>query len=54
MPESHLHIIAFNVPGATVLDLFAGTGSSGIEALSRGATRVAFVEKSNQALARVA
>lgn len=45
----------FNILGAwvedkEVWDLFAGTGASGIEALSRGARRVLFVEKSNQAL----
>lgn len=34
---------------ATVLDLFAGTGSLGIEALSRGAHHVVFVEKNRQA-----
>ena len=33
------------VDGAKVLDLFAGTGNLGIEALSRGATHVTFVEK---------
>ncbi len=32
------------VPGARVLDLFAGTGALGLEALSRGATHVTFVE----------
>ncbi|MGL4278891.1 MAG: 16S rRNA (guanine(966)-N(2))-methyltransferase RsmD [Albidovulum sp.] len=32
------------VAGARVLDLFAGTGALGLEALSRGATRVAFVD----------
>lgn len=32
------------VPGARVLDLFAGTGALGLEALSRGAARVCFVE----------
>jgi 16S rRNA (guanine966-N2)-methyltransferase len=35
--------------GATVLDLFAGSGSLGIEALSRGAGRVVFVESSAEA-----
>jgi len=34
------------VPGARVLDLFAGTGSVGIEALSRGAEHCTFVEES--------
>jgi 16S rRNA (guanine(966)-N(2))-methyltransferase RsmD len=37
--------------GAYVWDLFAGTGASGIEALSRGAARVLFVEKNGKALA---
>jgi 16S rRNA (guanine966-N2)-methyltransferase len=34
-----------SVAGATVLDLFAGTGALGIEALSRGAERAVFVER---------
>jgi 16S rRNA (guanine966-N2)-methyltransferase len=46
---------AFNligpVDGATVLDLFAGSGALGLEALSRGATRAVFVE-SNRAAGR--
>lgn len=33
-----------NVEGASVLDLFAGTGALGIEALSRGAERATFIE----------
>jgi len=36
--------------GSTWLDLFAGTGAFGIEALSRGAARVVFVEKSAAAV----
>src|SRR5512146_1205222 len=35
--------------GITVLDLFAGSGSLGFEALSRGASRVTFVEQSEEA-----
>ena len=38
------------IAGARVLDLFAGTGAVGIEALSRGAVRVVFVEKDQAAL----
>jgi 16S rRNA (guanine966-N2)-methyltransferase len=40
-----------DVQGAVVLDLFAGAGGLGIEALSRGAARVVFVERSRPALA---
>ena len=35
---------AMRLEGARVLDLFAGTGALGLEALSRGAARVAFVD----------
>lgn len=38
------------VPGARVLDLFAGSGALGLEALSRGAERVRFVERAGPAL----
>jgi 16S rRNA (guanine966-N2)-methyltransferase len=38
------------VPGARVLDLFAGTGSFGIEALSRGAAAATFVEQEAEAV----
>ena len=38
------------VPGARVLDLFAGTGSFGIEALSRGAASAVFVEQDKEAV----
>ena len=38
------------VDGARVLDLFAGSGALGIEALSRGATRATFVERDRSAL----
>ena len=39
--------------GANVLDLFAGTGALGIEALSRGAGAVLFVEEGRQAVAAI-
>lgn len=38
-------------PDGAVLDLFAGTGALGLEALSRGARRVVFVERDRHALA---
>jgi 16S rRNA (guanine966-N2)-methyltransferase len=43
--------LAERIPGARVLDLFAGTGSFGIEALSRGAVSATFVEKEPEAVA---
>jgi 16S rRNA (guanine(966)-N(2))-methyltransferase RsmD len=42
--EALFSILAGSVRGARVLDLFAGTGGVGIEALSRGAARCTFVE----------
>lgn len=42
--------ILFNVTGQTVLDLFAGSGSVGIEALSRGAVHATFIENDSAAL----
>jgi 16S rRNA (guanine966-N2)-methyltransferase len=42
--EALFSILQGDVPGARVLDLFAGTGSVGIEALSRGADWADFVE----------
>jgi 16S rRNA (guanine966-N2)-methyltransferase len=41
------------VAGARVLDLFAGTGALGIEALSRGASEAVFVDESPRALATI-
>jgi 16S rRNA (guanine966-N2)-methyltransferase len=38
------------VPGARVLDLYAGTGSFGIEALSRGAASATFIEQDKEAV----
>ena len=39
-----LDLLATDVPNARVLDLFAGTGALGLEAISRGAHRADFVE----------
>jgi 16S rRNA (guanine966-N2)-methyltransferase len=41
------------LPGASVLDLYAGTGALGIEALSRGAARAVFVETHAAALSTI-
>ena len=43
--EALFNILAFRIVGASFLDLYAGSGSVGIEAISRGAKNVAFVEK---------
>src|SRR3954454_18322395 len=42
--EAWMSILADTVPGARVLDLFAGSGALGLEALSRGAESATFVE----------
>jgi 16S rRNA (guanine966-N2)-methyltransferase len=44
--EAWMSIIHMELPGARVLDLFAGTGALGLEALSRGAASADFVEES--------
>lgn len=51
--ESVFNIIQTRVRGARVLDLFAGTGQLGIEALSRGAAWCDFVECNRAAFATV-
>lgn len=48
--DRSLELIAEDLPGARALDLFAGTGALGLEALSRGARSVDFVENSPAAL----
>lgn len=48
-----LFSILASVEGAHVLDLFAGSGALGIEALSRGAESVTFVDSSSAAVAAV-
>lgn len=48
--EALFNILADQVPGAIVWDLFAGSGASGIEALSHGASRVLFCEKNGRAV----
>lgn len=51
--EAVFSIVQFDVPGRRVLDLFAGTGQLGIEALSRGARECVFVDNAPQSLALV-
>ncbi len=46
--EAIFNIIGREVEGKTVLDLFAGSGSLGIEALSRGASQAHFVDHSRR------
>lgn len=48
--EALFNILGSGVRGGTMLDLFAGTGSVGIEALSRGAERVLFIDNNRQAI----
>ncbi len=46
--QALFNIIGPDIEGSILLDLFAGTGSVGIEALSRGADQVYFVERASQ------
>ncbi len=52
--ETLFNVLAGRVAGALVLDGYAGTGALGIEALSRGAAGVVFVERDRRAAALVA
>ena len=51
--ETLFNVLAARVPGARVLDGYAGTGAVGIEALSRGASHVTFVERDRRACALI-
>ncbi|MFZ3151262.1 MAG: 16S rRNA (guanine(966)-N(2))-methyltransferase RsmD [Anaerolineaceae bacterium] len=48
--EALFNILGDEIQDAKILDLFGGTGAVGIEALSRGATSVVFLDKSGQAV----
>lgn len=48
--ETLFNVLGPGIGGARVLDLFAGTGALGLEALSRGAATVTFVERDRRAL----
>jgi 16S rRNA (guanine966-N2)-methyltransferase len=49
--EALFSILGATVTGANVLDLYAGSGSIGLEAMSRGAAEAVFVERGRQAVA---
>ncbi|WP_296115744.1 16S rRNA (guanine(966)-N(2))-methyltransferase RsmD [uncultured Eubacterium sp.] len=49
--ETLFNIIQMEVPGSVFLDLFAGSGAIGLEAVSRGAKKAVFVENSKKAAA---
>jgi len=49
--ETLFNIIQSDIPGAVFLDLFAGSGGIGLEALSRGAKKAVFVDSSRKAAA---
>jgi len=51
--ETLFNWLSPTIEGASCLDLFAGTGALGIEALSRGAAHVVFIEKSAAAVAAI-
>ena len=51
--EAIFSTVQFDIPGATVLDLFAGSGQLGIEALSRGAVYAVFIDKARASVETV-
>src|SRR5438874_830790 len=51
--ESLFNILGTDVAGRFVIDLFAGTGALGLEALSRGAVRASFVEQNRDNVALI-
>jgi len=51
--ETLFNVLAPRIDGASFLDLYAGSGANGIEALSRGAKQVVFVEKAAAAIAAI-
>ena len=48
--EALFSMIQFDIEGRNILDLFAGSGQLGLEALSRGAAKATFIDESRQAV----
>ncbi len=53
LKESLFNILGSAVSGAVVLDVFAGTGAIGLEAISRGAREVVFIEEGREGCALI-
>jgi len=51
--EAIFNILAFQIQGSKVLDLFAGTGAFGIEALSRGAASAVFIDNGRDSISTI-
>lgn len=51
--EALFNILRYDMPGSNFLDLFAGTGSVGIEALSQGAKHVRFLDRNRRAIGTI-
>ena len=49
--EAIFNILQTEIPGSAFLDLFCGTGNMGIEAISRGASKVVMVDSSKESVA---
>ena len=48
--EALFNILQFDIAGCAFLDLYSGTGGIGIEAISRGAEKVVFVDNSEESI----
>lgn len=48
--ETLFNILQQDIPGSVIVDLFSGSGALGIEALSRGAEKAMFVDRSREAV----
>ena len=48
--EALFNILQFDIAGCSFLDLYSGTGGIGLEAISRGAEKVVFVDNSRESV----